>query len=136
MYSFQCPAGWHYMNCEGNIAYPPHTMLVNPDPVCNQEEYGVLAFAISYPAPSDPPRYLGTLQSSQGVTVDGVSGTRTVYVVTADNRLPPPKGTVQVLYKFVAVGRIYYLEYDHFPDNIDRTVAFDQMVTGSLRFSA
>jgi hypothetical protein len=135
-YSFQCPTGWHYMNCEGTSAYPPHTMLVNPDPVCNEEEYGVRAFAISYQGLSDPPRYLGTLQTSRNITVDGVAGTRSVYLVTVDNPLPPPKGTVQVMYKFVSGARTYYLEYDHFPDSIDRTSAFDQMVTSSLRFSS
>jgi hypothetical protein len=135
-YSFQCPAGWHFLNCEGTAAYPPHTMLINPDSVCNQEEYQVRAFAISYPGANDPPRYLGAFQSTQNVTVDGVPGTRTVYLVTADNPLPPPKGTTQVLYKFITSGRTYYLEYDHFPGNIDRTNAFDQMVTVTLRFSA
>jgi len=110
-------------------------MLVNPDPTCNQEEYGVRAFAISLPGPGDPPRYLGALQSTRKVTVTGVSGTRSVYLVTANNPLPPPKGTVQVLYKFATGGRTYYLEYDRFPGNVDRTGAFDQMVLGSLKFS-
>src|SRR5713101_4062612 len=64
-YTFQCPAGWHYLNCEGTTAYLPHTMLVNPDPSCNQEEYGVRAFAISFPGASGPPRYLGTQQSTK-----------------------------------------------------------------------
>ncbi len=91
---------------------------------------------ISFSGAHDPAGYLGSLQSSQDVTVASVSGTRKVYLVTANNPLPPPKDTVQVLYTFVTGGRTYYLEYDRYPGDLDATAAFDSMVTQTLAFSA
>ena len=75
-------------------------------------------------------------QSTLNVSVLGVSGTRATYLVTVSNSLPPPKGTVQVLYTFTTGGRKYYLEYDRYPGDADQTALFDAMVTGGLRFSA
>jgi hypothetical protein len=76
-------------------------------------------------------------QSSTAVVVAGVAGTRRTYLVTADNTpLPPPKGTVQVLYTFVISGRTYFAQYDRYPGDGDLTADFNRMVTGSFKFSA
>lgn len=74
-------------------------------------------------------------QSSTAVIVAGVAGTRRTYLVTADNLLPPPRGTVQVLYTFVTSGRTYFAQYDRYPGDGDLTADFDRMVTGSFKFS-
>jgi hypothetical protein len=135
-YSLQCPAGWTYLNCEGTAFYPPSTWLINPTVICTQEAYGARVFVVSYPGAHDPPGSLGSPQSAKSVDVDSVSGTRKVYLVTASHPLPPPTDTIQVLYTFVTGGRTYYLEYDRFPGDADQTAAFDQMVSGTLKFSA
>lgn len=134
-YSFTCPAGWTFINCEETNFYSPYTWLINPDG-CRQEAYGARLFVISFSGTHDPAGYLGSLQSSHDVTVASVAGTRKVYLVTANNPLPPPKDTVQVLYTFVTGGRTYYLEYDRYPGDLDATATFDSMVTQTLAFSA
>lgn len=61
----------------------------------------------------DPPGqngiYTGELQASQPAKADGVSGTRSTYLVKTNNPLPPPAGTVQVHYVFVTGGRTYWI---------------------------
>jgi hypothetical protein len=98
--------------------------------------YGARAFVISYAGAPDPPGYLGDLQRSQSVTVASVAGTRKVYSVTASNPLPPPKDTVQVRYTFQTGGRTYYIGYDRYPGDPDRTPDFDRMVMETLAFPA
>jgi hypothetical protein len=135
-YSFTCPAGWKFINCEGSSFYSPYTWLVNPQQPCRQETYGARLFVISFAGAHEPPGYLGSLQSSQNVAVAGVAGTRKVYLVTASNPLPPPRDTVQILYTFARQGRIYYLENDRYPGDSDLTQDFDRMVTQTLTFLA
>jgi hypothetical protein len=108
--------------------------MINPQSPCRQEEYGSRVFAISFAGAHAPPGYLGTLQSSQNVVVAGAAGTRQVYLVTASNPLPPPKGTVQVLYALPHGGRTYYVQYDRYPGDADATATFDDMVTQTLTF--
>lgn len=91
--------------------------------------------AANHESNQGPGMYVGARQSSQNVVVAGVTGTRRTYLVTADNPLPPPKGTVQVLYTFVTGGRTYFAQYDRHPGEADLTSGFDQMITGSLAFS-
>jgi hypothetical protein len=79
---------------------------------------------------------MGQQQSSQTVTVAGVTGTRRTYLETADHPLPPPKGTFEVLYAFVTGGRTIFAFYARYPRDADLTTAFDQMVTATLKFSA
>jgi hypothetical protein len=135
-YSFTCPAGWTFINCEGSSFYAPYTWLVNPQQPCRQETYGARLFVISFAGAHEPPGYLESLQSSQNVVVGGVAGTRKVYLVTVSNPLPPPKDAVQVLYTFANQGRIYYLGYDRYPGDQELTQDFDRMVTQTLTFSA
>jgi hypothetical protein len=141
-YSFQCSTSWKFTNCEATNSDAAYTWLVNPATPCLSELYGARMIVLSEPGDhsADPENhqglYVGTRESSQPVTVAGVSGTRRTYVVSADNPLPPPKNTVQVLYTFVTGGRTYFAEYDRYPGDTDLTSAFDQMVVGSFRFSA
>ena len=142
-YAFQCSASWKFINCEATNGNGSYTWLVNPGtPGCWSELYGARMMVLSEPGDhsADPENhqgiYAGTRQSSQPVTVAGVSGTRRTYVVSADNPLPPPKNTAQVLYTFVTGGRTYFADYDRYPGDTDLTAAFDQMVMGSFRFSA
>jgi hypothetical protein len=108
--------------------------MINPQAPCLQEAYGSRVFATSFAGAHAPPGYLGTLQSSQNVVVAGAAGTRQVYLVTASNPLPPPKGTVQVLYTLAEQGRTYYIEFDRYPGDPDATAKFDDMVTQTLTF--
>jgi len=135
-YSVQCSAGWQYLNCEATDQASSYTWLINPSEPCRSETYGARMLVISGAGALQPPGYLGAPQSTLNVTVLGVSGTRATYLVTVSNPLPPPKGTVQVLYTFTTGGRKYYLEYDRYPGDADQTALFDAMVTGGLRFSA
>jgi hypothetical protein len=136
-YSFSCPAGWTYINCEQSPFIEPYTALINPEG-CSQEGYWIRMMVWSRQGDHSAGEntYLGQPQSLQPVTVAGVSGTRRTYLVTAANPLPPPKGTVQVLYTFGTGGRTYFALYDHYPDDSDLTVDFDRMVKTSLSFSA
>jgi hypothetical protein len=115
----------------------PYTWLINPEG-CRWEQY--TARMMVWSRPGDQPfgvnAYLGQLQSSQPVTVSAVSGERRTYLVTADNPIPPPKGTVQVEYRFLTGGRTYFALYDRYPGDTDLTAAFDRIVTTSLTFSA
>lgn len=139
-YSFSCPAGWRYVNCERSPFINPFTWLVNPQG-CSQSPHEPRMIVESVPGdhandPASQGIYVGQLQSSRAVTVAGVGGTRRTYLVTADNLISPPKGTVQVLYTFVTGGLTYFADYDRYPGDPDLTAKFDQMVTASLRFSA
>lgn len=142
MYSFQCPTGWKFINCEETAFGGSYTWLVNPSPSCLPEQYGARMMIESAAGDhsADPENYqrlyVGERQSSQPVTVAGVGGTRRTYVVTANNPLPPPRNTVQILYTFVTGGRTYFALYDRYPGEPDLTVDFDRMVTASFRFSA
>jgi hypothetical protein len=95
----------------------------------------VWSVAGDYPGgPGNAP--LGDQQSSQAATVAAVTGTRRTYLVTADLPLPPPKGTIQVLYTFLTGGRTYFALYERYPGDVDLTGGFDQMITQTLAFSA
>lgn len=133
-YSFTCPAGWTYVNCDEAADLASYTWLINPQG-CQGEEYGARLLVVSFPGAQGPAGYLGSLQSSRNVTIASVSGTRRVYLVTASNPLPPPQDTVQVLYTFATGGRTLYLEYDRYPGDVDETSTFDIMVTQTLAFS-
>jgi hypothetical protein len=115
----------------------PYTSLINPEG-CRQEAYSVrmMVWSLQGDHSAGENTYLGQPQSSQPVTVARVSGTRRTYLVTAANPIPPPKGTVQVVYTFLTGGRTYFALYDRYPDDSDLTAGFDQMVTTSLSFSA
>ena len=80
--------------------------------------------------------YTGQLQTNRPVTVAGVTGMRKTYIVTANNPLPPPSGTSQVLYVFVSSGRTYWIDYDRYPGEADLASAFDAMVSNTFRFSS
>jgi hypothetical protein len=142
-YSFQCPAGWKFVNCEASESTGSYTWLVNPpkSSFCLQEAYGARMLVWSQPGDhsADPENHVGIFvgerQSSQPVTVAGVSGTRRSYLVTADYPLPPPKNTVQILYTFLTGGRTYFADYDRYPGEADLTTDFDRMITGSFGFS-
>jgi hypothetical protein len=136
-YSFSCPAGWKYVNCEQSPFIEPYTWLINPGG-CRQEQYNVRMMVWSRHGDHSAGEntYLGQPQSSQPVTVAGVSGTRRTYLVTADNLISPSKGTVQVVYTFLTGGRSYFALYNRYPGDTDLTAGFDQMVTTSLSFSA
>ncbi len=136
-YAFLCPDGWLYVNCEQSPFIMPYTWLINPGG-CSQEGYGVRMMVWSQQGLHSAAEntYLGQPQSSQSVIVAGVSGTRRMYLVTAANPLPPPKGTAQVIYTFLTGGRTYVALYDRYPGDRDLTADFDQMVTTGLRFSA
>ena len=133
-YSLACPDGWQVIDCAQTQFNSPYTWLLNPATRCGQELAGVRALAISVEGDQPPPAYLGDLQSSQPVAVDSVAGTRNVYRVTANNTMPPPKDTAQVLYKFATGGRTYYFQYDRHPGDPDRTAEFDRLVTETLAF--
>jgi hypothetical protein len=141
-YSFQCAAGWKFINCEETTGSGGYTWLVNPYTICLTEQYGARMMIVSEAGDhsADPENhqtlYVGERQSSQAVTVAGVGGTRRTYLVTASNPLPPPRNTVQILYTFVTGGRTYFALYDRYPGDPDRTADFDRMVTASFRFSA
>ena len=79
--------------------------------------------------------YVGTRKSSKTLVIDGIRGTRRTYLVTKSLPLPPPKGTVQVVYTFVTGGETHFAQYDHYPKEPDLTAAFDRMITTTLRFS-
>jgi hypothetical protein len=64
-----------------------------------------------------------------------VQGTRLTAEVTASNPLPPPKGTIQIIYTFTTTGRTYVLYYDREPGAIDLTTDFDLMVKSTLIFA-
>lgn len=136
-YSFTCPAGWKYVNCEKSPFIDPYTWLINPEG-CSQEAYParMMIWSRQGDQPFGVNSYLGQPQSSKPVTVSGVSGERRTYLVTADNLISPPKGTVQVEYRFLTGGQSYFALYDRYPGDTDLTAAFDQMVTTSLSFSA
>jgi hypothetical protein len=136
-YSFSCPAGWTYINCDQLPTIEPYTWLINPGG-CRWEQYTarMMVWSRQGDQPFGVNAYLGQPQSSQPVTIAGVSGARRTYLVTTDNSIPPPKGTVQVEYRFLTGGRTYFAEYDRYPGDTDLTSGFDQMVTGSLSFSA
>jgi hypothetical protein len=136
-YSFSCPAGWKYVNCEQSRFVDLYTWLINPQG-CSPEPYTLrmMVWSRQGDQPFGINSYLGQPQSSQPVTVSGVSGERRTYLVTADNPIPPPKGTVQVEYRFLTGGRSYFALYDRWPGDTDLTAGFDQMVTTSLSFSA
>ncbi|MGH7762960.1 MAG: hypothetical protein ACREOM_00910 [Candidatus Dormibacteraceae bacterium] len=138
VYSFECPTGWTFINCE-DYSY---TSLVNPGARCGNEVNGArMIVTSSLGDQSAGPEnnqgiYVGQRQSSQMVTVAGITGTRRTYLVVASNPLPPPRGTAQVVYTFVTGGRTYFAFYNRFPGDTDLTTAFDQMVKGSLKFAA
>src|ERR1700730_5337867 len=135
-YSFSCPAGWTYVTCEQSPFIDPYTWLINPEG-CTQEPNTLRVMVWSRPGdhPFGENSLVGQLQSSKPVTVSGVSGERRTYLVTADNLISPPKGTVQVEYRFLTGGRSYFALYDRYPGDTDLTAAFDRMVTTSLSFS-
>lgn len=80
--------------------------------------------------------YIGTRKSTKNVVIDGVHGTRRTYLVTKSLPLPPPKGTIQVLYSFVLNGETHFAVYNRYPKEPDLTAAFDKMITKTLHFSA
>jgi hypothetical protein len=138
-YSFRCPSDWTFLNCE---AYT-YTWLINPVGLadgCLDEAY--LARMMVWSIPGDysggPSNMgiLGTQQSSRPATVAGIVGTRRTYLVTTDNPLGPPKGTIKVLYTFVTGGRTLFAFYAGYPGDLDLTSDFDRMITGTLKFSA
>lgn len=137
-YSFQCRSDWRFLNCE---AYA-YTWLINPYGLsdgCLDEAYGarMMVWSVSGDHPGNPENMsLGELRSSQTATVAGVTGTRRTYLEAADHPLPPPKGTFEVLYTFVTGGRTYFAFYARYPGDADLTTGFDQMITGTLKFSA
>jgi len=132
-YTFVCPQGWKVIDCPQTEFHSPYTWLINPAEQCRQQMSGVRAFVISLDRDQPPASYLGAQQASRQVTVDSVTGTRIVYVVSA-NSMPPPKDTVQLLYRFSTGGRTFYAQYDRYPDDTDRTAEFDRMVTETLKF--
>ena len=139
MYSFTCPSGWSYINCE-NYAF---TWLVNPGN-CSGEGFGTRMevwsvagdLSATFENNQGPGMYLGQRQSSERFTVSGVIGLRRIYLVTVGNPLPPPKGTLQIRYVFVTNGRTYFAPYDRYPGDTDVSNAFDRMISRSLKFSA
>ena len=141
-YSFLCPTGWNFANCEETTGSGAYTWLVNPSAICLTEMYGARMLIVSEAGDhsADPENhqglYVGERQSSQAVTVAGVGGTRRTYLVTASNPLPPPKNTVQVLYTLVTGGRTYFGLYNRYPGEPDLAADFDRMVTATFRFSA
>jgi hypothetical protein len=136
-YSFSCPAGWKYVNCEQSPFIEPYSWLINPEG-CRQEAYParMMVWSRQGDQPFGVNSYLGQPQSSKPVTVSGVNGERRTYLVTADNLISPSKGTVQTEYRFLTGGRSYFALYDRYPGDTDLTAGFDQMVTTSLSFSA
>jgi hypothetical protein len=137
IYSFSCPTGWSYINCEQTPFIEPYTWLINPEG-CRQEQYNfrMMVWSRQGDHSAGENTYLGQPQSSKPVIVAGVSGTRRIYLVTADNLISPAKGTVQVVYTFLAGGRSYFAMYNRYPGDADLTSGFDQMVTTSFTFSA
>lgn len=134
-YGLICPQGWKVIDCGQTDLHGPYTWLINPAAECRQQMSGVRAYVVSVQGDLGPPSYLGAQQQSKQVTVNSVAGTRSVHVVSADNALPPPKETVQVLYKFATGGRTFYALYDRYPGDPDRTAEFDRMVTETLKFA-
>ena len=138
-YRFQCPAGWKYVNCESNNSHGAFTWLINPNG-CSPEPYGARMMVWGVPGEVSAEAgasgmYVGTRKSSKTLVIDGIRGTRRTYLVTKSLPLPPPKGTVQVVYTFVTGGETHFAQYDHYPKEPDLTAAFDRMITTTLRFS-
>lgn len=133
-YSFSIPDGWKVIDCAQTQFNAPYTWLINPGDQCRQEMSGARAFVISLGGDQPPAAYLGEQQSTNAITVSSVAGTRTVYQVTANTAMPPPQGTVQVVYKFVTGGHTYFIHYDRYPGDPDQTAEFDRMVTETLAF--
>ena len=139
-YRFQCPAGWKYVNCESNDTHGAFTWLINPAG-CSPEPNGARMMIWGVPGQVSAEgggsgMYVGTRKSSRNVVIDGISGTRRTYLVTKSLPLPPPKGTVQILYAFVIGGATHFALYNRYPKGPDLTAAFDRMITTTLRFSA
>jgi hypothetical protein len=133
-YALICPQGWKVIDCPQTEFHSPYSWLINPAEQCRQQMSGVRAYVISLDGDQPPASYLGAEQSSRQVTVDSVTGTRTVHLVSANNTMPPPRDTVQVLYRFSTGGRTFYVQYDRYPGDLDRTADFDRMVTETMKF--
>ena len=138
-YRFQCPAGWKYVNCESDNNHGAFTWLINPNG-CSPEPYGARMMVWGVPGEVSAEgggsgMYVGTRKSSKTLVIDGIRGTRRTYLVTKSLPLPPPKGTVQVVYTFVTGGETHFAQYNHYPKEPDLTAAFDRMITTTLRFS-
>ena len=139
-YRFQCPAGWKYVNCESNDTHGAFTWLINPTG-CTSEPNGprMMVWAVPGEVSAETGAsgmYVGTRKSSKNLVIDGIGGTRRTYVVTKSLPLPPPKGTIQVLYTFTIGGETHFALYNRYPKEPDLTAAFDRMITKTLRFSA
>jgi hypothetical protein len=139
-FTFECPAGWTYSSCDNSAGITAVTVL-NTDLACNGENYAARGFVWSHagdhstgPDNETGGQHLGQLQTSVSVMVGGMNGTRRTYLETQDLPLPPPKGTVQVLYLVFAAGRTYFAQYDVYPGDRDLTADFDRMVTETLKF--
>ena len=59
-----------------------------------------------------------------------------VIVINAKLPLPPPKGSIQVIYTFVVGGETHFAAYVRYPKDKDLTAAFDTMITKTLHLSA
>ena len=77
-----------------------------------------------------------TAQSTETVSVAGVSGTRTEGKVLKQEGLQDPTGTTSVDYLFRHNGMGYEFLWMHFPGDTDTPADFDLMVKNTLKFAA
>ena len=139
--SLRYPPTWQARNCEADQSFRPRIFIGTSDqPPCNAQDTAfrilIVEFPSDTPAGRQPGAYVGTVRSTENVIVRGVNGTRTTAEVTDSNPLPPPKGTVQTIYRFTTNGRTFVLYYDREPGAIDVTTDFDLMVKWTLMFSS
>jgi hypothetical protein len=142
-FTYSVPAAWNAQSCEefglGTVVAP-----YPGDSVCGRGEY-YQAWLLFVSAEGDqranlPPNgssysYTAPITGTSDVTVDGVNGHRYTAYVTASLPLPPPKGTDQVMYVFFDSHRTFFVVYEHWPMEPDRTADFDKSVQQTLRFS-
>ena len=140
-YSFRHPTNWNFSNCPGDSFSAASAQL--PDGGCHGEGSGsfeALVLSIAGDHRSAPANheylFVGTVQSSSQLVVDGSTGTRFAALISQDPGMGPAAGTTQVLYVFYAGGRTYLLLYQHQPSLADRSATFDTLVSKTLRFSA
>ncbi len=112
MLSLRHPPEWQSRNCEGDQYFSPQVFMGTSDqPPCKVDEGAfqilIVEFPSDTPAGQRPGAYVGTVRSTDTVTVQGVRGARVTAEVTDSNSLPPPKGTTQIVYTFTTSGKTY-----------------------------
>jgi hypothetical protein len=138
-FAFRHPASWSFTNCE-NYGYA--IGFSASEGVCPGESGGgfdMLVMSVQGDQRSAPTQdkyvWIGSIDHQADTQVDGVDGTRMSAHVDKDPGMGPEAGTTQIMYDVYNGTRTYLVLYQHRPNQTDYSMAFDDVMQHSFRFS-